>query len=203
MLKHKYSQRYRKIRQDFSSVLVRELGPDELNQYAAQMEALYKQVTEKQLVRMGTINRNFFSGMHEALGEQYKVCGFFLEGELIAFSSALLHEASYDMNYIGMDYRYNTTHHLYFNLLYHCLEQAIRYQKPCLILGRTALEAKAILGCVPDYRWSYYQIRHPLLRGIFHQVSRLFRHNQGEGWKSRHPFKSAYYKVGSDSGNSV
>jgi hypothetical protein len=97
------------------------------------------------------------------------------------------------MNYIGFDYAYNHSHNLYFNILFHCLENAMANQCHTLILGRTAPEAKAIMGCQPDYRFSYYKLRNVIVNWFYRMVSGYFREQQGEAWKSRHPFKSSYY----------
>jgi hypothetical protein len=60
-------------------------------------------------------------------------------------------------------------------------------------LGRTALEAKAILGCEPAYQYGFYKLRHPIVNWFFKKVSAGFREQIGEKWKDRHPFKSQFY----------
>lgn len=192
-LKHKYLQRSKKMRKSFDGVKVRELSKEELTRYTKEIFGLYEQVTQRQIVSMGVLNENFFIQLKEALQENYRVCGFFLEDKLIAFSSAILHDNIYDMNYIGIDYAYNQSHHLYFNILFHCLESAIATKSSKLILGRTALEAKAIMGCTPDYRFSFYKLRNAIVNWFFQRVSKYFSEARGDKWKERHPFKSSFY----------
>jgi hypothetical protein len=98
------------------------------------------------------------------------------------------------MNYIGFDYAINQSHSIYFNILFHCLEQAILSGSHTLVLGRTALEAKAILGCEPAYQYGFYKLRHPIVNWFFKKVSAGFREQIGEKWKDRHPFKSQFYQ---------
>jgi len=192
-LKHKYLQRSKKMRKAFTGVRIRELNEQDLHQYATDIYKLYVQVTQKQIVRMGMLNEAFFLKLKDAFKNHYRVCGFFLDDKLIAFSSAILHESIYDMNYIGIDYAYNQSHHLYFNILFHCLESAIETNASTLILGRTALEAKAIMGCTPDYRFSFYKLRNAIVNWFFQRVSAYFSESQGDKWKERHPFKSSFY----------
>jgi hypothetical protein len=194
-LKHKYLQRYKKMRQSFSEIEVRELSHNDILRYSKEMEALYMQVTRKQMVSMGILNHQFFEFLKTVLQDDYKVCGYFIDQKMVAFSSAIVHDAEYDMNYIGFDYAVNQSHHLYFNILFQCLDNAIQSKCRKLILGRTALEAKAILGCEADYRYSFYKLRNGILNRFYQKVSANFRERQGDKWKERHPFKSSYYEL--------
>jgi len=194
-LKHKYLQRCRKIRKSFEEITVSEFTTEDIATYSREMEQLYLQVTNKQLVSMGILNHRFFEELVSSLKESYKVCGFFYKDKLVAFSSAILHDGEYDMNYIGFDYAYNHSHNLYFNILFHCLENAIATGSRKLVLGRTAPEAKAILGCHADYRFSFYKLRNVVVNWFYKMVAGYFREQQGDSWKGRHPFKSSFYTI--------
>ncbi len=194
-LKHKYLQRCKKIRKAFDGIRIEEFDALQITQYAKDMELLYLQVSQKQLVSMGNINDQFFCELKRVMKEKYKVYGFFCQDKLIAFSSVVKHEDEYDMNYIGIDYAYNHQYQLYFNILFHCLENAIALDSRKLILGRTAPEAKAILGCEPDYRFSFYKLRNVIVNWFYKMVASYFQEQQGEKWKDRHPFKSSYYEA--------
>ncbi len=192
-LKHKYLQRSKKMRKSFEGVKIRELNFEELLKHQEAIFQLYLQVTQKQIVSMGMLNSDFFVQLKKALKNNYRVCGFFLNDTLIAFSSAILHQNVYDMNYIGINYSYNQSHHLYFNILFHCLESTIVTKSSKLILGRTALEAKAIMGCTPEYRYSFYKLRNVVVNWFYQRVAKYFSEARGDQWKERHPFKSTFY----------
>ncbi|MEZ5046012.1 MAG: hypothetical protein R2831_03370 [Chitinophagaceae bacterium] len=196
-LKHKYLQRYKKIEKQLDVIQVKELSLEDIIQNNNIIESLYLQVANHQIVRMGKLNAAFFTEMKKSMMEDYIVYGWFLENKMVAFSSAIIKQDTYDMNYIGFDYTINQSHAIYFNILFHCLQQAIRTQKSKLILGRTALEAKAILGCEPQYEYSFYTLRHPIVRWFYKRVAKGFREQVGEKWKDRHPFKSEFYKKSS------
>ena len=192
-LKHKYAQRYRKMIKPFEAVSIKEFSIDDIKKYQTEIINLYLQVTQKQMVSMGILNADFFIELKKALPENYKVCGYFYENKLIAFSSAIFHDGEYDMNYIGFDYAFNGKLNLYFNILFHCIEMAISHHATKLILGRTAIEAKAIAGCEPDYRFSFYKLRNSVVNWFFQKISKSFKEQQGDAWKNRHPFKAEYY----------
>jgi hypothetical protein len=145
------------------------------------------------MVSMGILNPDFFVQLKRKMPAQYKVFGFFYEEKLVAFSSVIIHDHDYDMNYIGFDYAMNQQLNLYFNILFHCVEMAIANDCTKLTLGRTAIEAKAIMGCVPDYRYSFYKLRNVVVNWFYKMVAGYFSEKQGEKWKDRHPFKSGFY----------
>lgn len=192
-LKHKYAQRCRKIRGTAQEISIVELEQKEIEHYASEIHRLYMQVVSKQMVSMGVLTASFFVEMKKSLKQKFRVFGFFQGENLVAFSSAIQHDQDYDMNYIGFDYERNQELNLYFNILFHCVETAIQSKAGKLILGRTAIEAKAILGCEPDYRYSFYKLRNVVVNWFYQMVSKYFQEQQGEKWKERHPFKSNYY----------
>lgn len=187
-LKHKYAQRFRKLRQSWNGLEVREwdLAQVAANQQAAY--ALYKQVSEHQQVRLGFISEGYLTELKRYYGDALRVWGLYEGDVLVAFFSAWVNEDAFDMFYIGFDYAANARLHLYFNMLYWAVEQAIALRKPQLILGRTALDAKARLGCKPEYRDTFLYIRNGLLRRIATQIQARIAVQEG-AWEERHPFK--------------
>ena len=97
---------------------------------------------------------------------------------------------SFDMFYIGFDYARNSELQLYFNILFFSIEQAIQFRKPQLILGRTALEAKARVGCLPIYLNTFLHIPNSLLSRIVGGLQNKLGES-GSEWEQRHPFKAA------------
>jgi hypothetical protein len=93
------------------------------------------------------------------------------------------------MFYIGFDYSKNEELQLYFNILFFTVEQAISLRKKKLVLGRTALEAKARLGCRPKYLSTYLYIRNPAIRQVINRLQQNINSMEGE-WENRHPFKA-------------
>ncbi len=197
-LKRKYKNRAKKTRKDFEGVTTRNLNLDEIIFYKKEMHALYLQVTDNQVVSMGELSEDYIVELKKSLGEQYQVTGFFINEndteKMIAFSSAIIHDGVHDMNYIGFDYAYNQQYSLYFNMLFHCVECAIANQCPKLILGRTALEAKAIVGCEPDYLFTFYKLKSRFINEIVKNITARFENRLGEGWDNRHPFRAEYYE---------
>ncbi len=188
-LKHKYAQRFRKVRQSWAALRVQEFNTEEVAAHSADIYRLYRQVTEHQPVRMGLLNETFIPTLKRAYGDELKVWAIW-EGEaMVAFASGWVHDGSFDMFYIGFDYERNSALNLYFNILFFAIEQAVSLKKPQLILGRTALEAKARVGCRPQYLNTFLYIRNPVLRRIVAALQARLGEG-GSEWEQRHPFKT-------------
>jgi hypothetical protein len=92
------------------------------------------------------------------------------------------------MFYIGFDYKRNTELQLYFNILFFGVEQAILEHKPNAIFGRTALDAKARLGCKPRYQSTFAFVRNRWIRMITLRIQNNSQSQEG-AWEQRHPLK--------------
>jgi hypothetical protein len=187
-LKHKYAQRFRKIKKQENVLTKRILTKEDIETYQGQLYNLYQQVSNKQPIRLGMLSPEFIKLQHASKSEQLIVRGWFLNEELIAFSSAFNFKHTWDMFYIGFDYEKNVVYQLYFNILYDGLEQALLHKKDKIIYGRTALEAKARLGSKPNYLHTFVYISNPLLKWILKKPLENIHSKEGD-WEQRHPLK--------------
>lgn len=187
-LKHKYAQRFRKIRQQWSSLTVKELTVSEVKQYKHRIFDLYRQVSKNQPVRLGYLSADYLPDLKRNFPDDFYVWMAFEGEKPVAFFSAWSRQDAFDMFYIGFDYTRNEALQLYFNILFFSVEQAIHLKKKKLILGRTALEAKARIGCKPVYLSTFLYIKNPILRNIMMRTQQSLADNEGE-WENRHPFK--------------
>lgn len=189
-LKHKYAQRFRKIRQNWGKVNVHELNTEEVELHKQEIFNLYKQVCEKQTARIGILSPDFIPLLKKQYPDTYKVW-LILEGStIIGFFSAWLSDDAFDMFYIGFDYAKNNELQLYFNILFFGVEQAILNRKSKAIFGRTALDAKARLGCKPHYKSTFVFVRNRWIRMITLRIQNNSQSLEGS-WEQRHPLKEA------------
>lgn len=189
-LKHKYAQRFRKIQQPFSALDIKEFNAANVEQNKEALYALYQQVTNHQQVRIGFLSPDFLPVLKRHNEERLKVWGGYENGVLIGFFSAWVHNGAFDMFYIGFDYEKNRDLNLYFNILFFAIEQAILLKKSKLILGRTALDAKARLGCTPKYLSTFVYVKNSFVRQRVAQAQKSIDEQEG-AWESRHPFKKS------------
>lgn len=187
-LKHKYAQRYRKIKAGWEKVEVRELTAEDVWKEKETIYQLYHNISLNQTVRLGILSKDYLPLLQQEYPDQLKLWMVYEEGKAVAFFSAWLQETALDMFYIGMDYSRNEELQLYFNILFFSVEQTIAQGKNKLILGRTALEAKARLGCKPKYLSTYLHIPNKVLRTFVNSIQENVKEGEG-AWENRHPLK--------------
>ncbi len=190
-LKHKYAQRYRKVRSAMPAVEIRELDENQVEAAKENIFKLYTNVTTQQQVRLGLLNSNFIPQLKKHYRDDFKVWGMYEGDIMVGFLSAWLKQEAFDMFYIGFSYEKNATLQLYFNILFLSIEKSIQYRKSRLILGRTALEAKARLGCKPRYLSTFLYIRNNYIRKRVLQIQEKNFVMEGSSWEERHPFKQS------------
>lgn len=187
-LKHKYSQRYRNIVSGFDHVNFVDLTLAQIKANQNQLMDLYHSVAKHQETSLGFLSDSYFALLKEQNPEEFKIYGFYKDEQLFAFFSFWLKNEEMDMFYIGFDYESNQKFHTYFNLLFFSIEQAINQRCKRIIFGRTALEAKARLGCKPIYLNTFFKIRNQFLA---QWINRRLDQNVGINatWEQRNPLK--------------
>lgn len=188
-LKHKYAQRFRKVRTALNGIEIAELDTIQTEAEKKNIYQLYRQVCEKQTARIGMISEDFLPALKKHNPELLKVWAIRENGKMVAFFSAWVKEDAFDMFYIGFDYSRNNDLMLYFNILFFGIEQAIIHKKTKAIFGRTALDAKARLGCKPVYKSTFVMVRNKFIRMATLRLQNNSQSQEGE-WEQRHPLKN-------------
>jgi hypothetical protein len=186
----KYRQRANKILSARQELEVRFLSLDEIHARRNDINRLYQDVRNKQMLRLGSLTAGYFHNMKKVLNDDFQVLGWFLDGEMVAFSSHLVHPGNaIEVHYIGFQYEVNEKYAIYFNILFEGVRQAILLKKSKLFFGRTGYDAKASAGAVPETGRHYYWIK----RGIASLAFRYFisSYRSKEDWRNRNPFMVA------------
>ena len=189
-LSKKYKQRFIKIRKAKELLVLKEFSTKEILDNASKIEELYLNVALKQSLRIGFVNANYFIEMKRRHGDAFIFKAYYFKKQFVAFSTNIAYENSTrEIHFIGLDYAYNESHCLYFNILFDGLEMAIASNATKLELGRTARVAKASLGALPLEVHNYIFLRKGLPSLAFSFFNNWFIKNIGEEWQNRNPFK--------------
>ncbi len=162
---------------------------EDLIAHKATIERLYKSVVDKSAFNFGALNGDAFVQLKENLGDQFTIKGYFLNQELVGFSSAFIFDGIVDANYVGIDYNVNQSFALYQRMLYDYVDLAISTGSKELRLGRTAEEIKSTIGAVPVKMMLYIRhqsiVKNTLLKPVFGAITpRTF--------EQRNPFKADF-----------
>ena len=188
-LRHRYSQRVRKTRKKLEGLVRRELSPEEINTCSPRIFRLYQNVLLNQSIRLIIVNENYFRTMKRQFGDDFRLFGYLSGEELVGFSSNLMHNSTWELHLIGMDYQYNHEHWLYFNILFDAIADAIQAGKKELEMGRTARRAKAAVGGTPIYFNNYVKLKGPVIRTITKILRGRFVASSETNWQELNPFK--------------
>lgn len=189
-LSKKYRKRFEKITSAGSGIERRELSYSEIISFREELFRLFKQVSAKQTIAMGLIDKNYFEEFKLAFPEKFRLIGYFRDEKLIAFCTYIDRDHLLEVHYIGMNYELNEKYNLYFNILFDSNALAISEQKQLLELGRTAREAKANLGCKAVYFNDYMKLNSKIAIRAADWFGTNFQRSMGEEWQKRNPFKS-------------
>lgn len=188
-LTKKYFKRAKKIIRAFENVHSKELNAAQILENAADLDRLYRNVINKQQVRLGIINVDYLYKLKQDLADHFELHAIYLDDKMIGFYTYIFYETGMETHYIGLDYRYNDAYKTYFNILFFSVQKMIELKHEKLELGRTAKEAKANLGAFPKQIFNYIKVTNPVAKIAL--VYFLKRFNRSENLKQleRSPLK--------------
>ncbi|WP_020405619.1 GNAT family N-acetyltransferase [Hahella ganghwensis] len=172
MLTSKYRGRVKKIIKSIEQAgfECRKLTVDE--EMDERLLSLYLQVERKSKTRLATLEKGYFQGLDQKLGDSFQ-CHGILDGEdVLGFISVIKDGNEAIAYYVGFDYEVNEKHPLYFRLLQLVIESAIDMGCHKVLFGRSALEPKASLGAKPVDTYVWVRHRVPVVNFF---VRKLFR----------------------------
>ena len=216
-LTSKYRVRYRRARSKFTGLSRRRLNDRDVEHWRDRMFELYRSTssgadfnaahltpeyfpwlaktrkTKKQATLQPLLMSDgpfSFPQKEEPAGDDNLLYGYFnADGEMIGFTSAIPNGSVLHAHYLGIEDRYKHSHHLYHNMLFDLLEDAIDGAFSKLDYGRTALEIKSSIGATPaDYGcqlmarpWLINKLI-PVFTPAVYKVPK---------WTPRHPFRQS------------
>jgi hypothetical protein len=160
-----YRSNVKKLQKDCltSGVEFSEFTAEQMREYAEQLHDLYLQVHEGQGLRLATLNPLYLPAMKQIFGERFRCRVAKKDGKLVGFTTTVLDGDNAIGYYIGYDKATNEVAPIYLSLLRSCVDDAIEMGAKQVSLGRTALEPKAKMGCLPV----------PIACAVKHRVSMM------------------------------
>jgi predicted N-acyltransferase len=172
-----------------TALMVKDLTLDDITIHAEKLIELYAQVVNKSEFSFGVLNNESFSLLKKNLGDSFIAKGYFLENELVGFSTAFVFNKIMDANYVGIDYSKNQAYSIYPRMLYDFVDEAIQAGCTELRLGRTAEEIKSTVGAMPINMTLYLNhgnvLKNALLKPILCQI-------KPTEYPHRYPFKKTF-----------
>jgi len=213
-LTSKYRVRYRRARGKLEGVTRRCLSVREVIDYQDRLYELYQQISQGADFNATDLQPEYFPWLAQACRSNDKIrallsvyqggyseqnnvdlesdesCihGYFNEeGSLIGFISAIPNGKIYHAHFLGLEDAYKHSHHLYHNMLFDLLDDAISGGFSTIDYGRTALEIKSSLGAEPTDFALLIKARH----GWLNRLVPIFTPAvyTAPAWTARNPFR--------------
>ena len=183
----KYRVRYKRARKKLGKVTRRELDTQETELRKERIFELYKEIANGAGFNLFILSPDYIPELKRALGDNVMISGYFLNDELVGFTTLILNDRETEAHFLGFDNDLNFEHQLYLNMLYDMVEDSLRLEVKELNFSRTAMEIKSSVGAVPVQLSCYIRhqksIKNKFLPHLFDYLKPT------EEWVQRHPFK--------------
>ncbi|MBO9702132.1 MAG: N-acetyltransferase [Sporocytophaga sp.] len=162
------------------------LSAEEIESNFDKIQMLYFNVSDKAKVRINHFDASYLLQLKLNLKEDFELIAYYLNEEMIAFSTYIYWGNNCEAHAIGMNYEQNNQYCIYQNILYDYVKVTIEKKKGMLILGRTAMEMKSNFGAEPYEMYCYVRHSGPLMNRALKPVFNYIKQTE---WTQRSPFK--------------
>lgn len=186
-LKSKYRVRYRRARTRLEGLSRRPLSPAKVLLYRERIYELYRGTSAGSDFNATTLTSAYFPWLATE-APRGKIHGYFTStNELVGFTSSVGNGGTFHAHFIGIEEAYKKSHHLYHNILFDFLEDAILGGFQELDYGRTAPEIKTSVGAVASESACLLRAR----SGIINRLVPVFTPAvyKADVWTPRNPFR--------------
>jgi hypothetical protein len=182
-LKSKYRVRYRRAQSRMEGVSSRCIGEAEAARHRDFIHSLYRQTRSAADVNLVDLPPDYLLWLAD-VGQMR----LYTRGQQpIGFTTLLTNGRGQQAHYLGIQEAAKADHHLYHNMLFDLVRDAIARGSEWLDLGRTASEIKSSIGAVGQDYVNMLYLRSALLRPLVPSFIPAFF--QPEEWTPRNPYR--------------
>jgi len=186
-MRSKYRVRARRARKKGKAIERKELTLEEIEANEEKIHALYKEIADGAGFNAFVLHKKYFTELKRHLQDDYKLIAYYIDGEFVAFYTAIFNYEEMDAHFLGVDSRYNRKHQVYLNILHDLVDLAINHRIKRLDFARTALEIKSSVGAVAQDMLCFFRHRSTVSSKFLQLVFDYL--NPKEEWQPRSPFK--------------
>ncbi len=184
----KYRVRAKRAFKKGKEIVKRELTIEEIQDKNTEIFALYEEIAQKADFNAIELHPNYFYGLKVHLQEDFKLMGYFFNGEMIGFYTMIFGETVLDAHFLGIKQTHNRNLQTYLNMLYDLVRAGIQEGARTVVMARTALEIKSSVGAKASNMSGFVKLKNPILNMSANQIYKYF--SKPEEWVPRTPFKT-------------
>jgi hypothetical protein len=185
-MKPKYRKRAEGAIKKGKPIARRPLSLEEIILRSNELYDLYCRVADNAKFRIFSVSPDYFAELKRKLGDKFECVGFFINNEMIGFTTRIYNSGSIEGYIHGMRYEQNKSYELYQNILLDDVRAAITAGMPVVNTGRTSIAMKSSMGAVPKNMDCYMRFSGKISNQIFSHVMYFIKHSSES---ARNPFK--------------
>ncbi len=185
-LKSKYRIKANKADSKSQALEGRFMSKNDIESAQKALQNLYQNTIDNANFNAQVLNLKTYIELKSFYKDDFIVKGYFLDGEIVGFLSALKNRSHLDAHFIGLNYRLNKAHAIYPRILNDYVRIGIENKVSVINLGRTASEIKTTIGAVPLDLSCYIKHKSPFINAL---VRPFFKRIQIKSFKQHSPFK--------------
>ena len=183
----KYRVRARRAFKKGKRIEKRELNIETIQAFLPKIDELYKCIANGAGFNVVTLDGEYFLNFKKHFPEKFRVFGYFVEGEMIAFYTTFRNYDELEAHFLGFEEVINRKYQVYLNILYDLIRQGIGAGVNHINFARTALEIKSSVGAEPIDLYYLGKHTNRLKNTLFSPILAYF--NPAVDWVQRKPFK--------------
>ena len=185
-LSSKYRKKYRATKYKSRAISKKKLDLNELKSLSDDLKKLFDQVYTRSSFNSSKFNTDTFQSLVR-LTDQVCIYGYYLDKQLIGFSSLIKNKKTLYAYFVGIDYKTHIEYDLYSKMLYDKIAYAIDNGLGLIKFGRTANEFKSNFGAVQQSGNGYIFEKSGWILFLISPFLKLLR---PKPWRQRNPFKN-------------
>ena len=183
----KYRVRAKRAFKKMVGVELKEFNVERILAHKTRINDLYKQVCDNSAVNLVHLHEGYFVNMKLELEDNFRLFGYFQEGQLIGFFTTITNGDVLEAHFLGYDMAQNATHQLYLNMLFDIIKTGIEQKAKRIVFARTAHEIKSSVGAVAEEMSLFLKHENCLFNWLLPYVLPIL--SSREKWTARQPFK--------------
>lgn len=186
-LSKKYRDQFKRCRKKGAEISTKELNYEGILQAEETIYDLYLHVAKNAPFNTFILPKKHFSSFKKHLGSDFILRGYYLENQLVGFTTVIRHGKELETYFLGYDEKIQREKMLYLNMLYDLINCGIIQGFERIILGRTALEIKSSIGAKAVRLEGLMRHRFGLIHTNLSWIFPLLE--PATTWIERHPYK--------------
>lgn len=183
----KYRVRVKRAFKKGAAIERKEFTVNDIKENLPRIFELYEWIADASVFNLVKLNPDYFVGLKEELGDDFKMMGYYIDGEFVAFFTTIKNYHELEAHFLGYNESFNREHQMYLNILYDIIKIAFDQKCKHVVFARTALEIKSSVGAEPHQMYWYLRHRNSFSNRFLSQIVDYL--NPKDEWTQRKPFK--------------